>query len=82
MELRVVPHGDLGKRGFSKLGTFLGDSETPAFQITNREACSVRVDKIADFAPAIRQDGGFVLAVHELAVVDQQPSGNAMTERF
>ena len=80
MKLGFVPDRDLAERRFPKLCAFFWDREAAALEIANGQASSVRVNEVANLAAAVSENGRLVLAVDELAVVDEQTSGYAMAE--
>lgn len=80
MKLGFVPDRDLAERRLPKLCAFLWDREAPALEVADGQAGCVRVDKVANLPAAVGENGRLVLAVHELAVVDEQAGGHTMAE--
>ncbi len=82
MQLRFMSDRDLAERGLPKFGAFLWNREAPALEVADGQTGSVRVDKVADLAAAVGENGRFILSVDELAVVDEQAGGDTMADGF
>lgn len=82
MQPRLVANRNLAQRRFAKFGALFRNRKPPPLKVANSQARGVRVDKVADLPTAVGQDGRLVFAVHQLAVVDEQPGGDAVAERF
>lgn len=64
-----------------ELDTGRWDPEAAALEITDSQARSIRVNEVPRSCAAIRKDSGIVLAIQELAIVDEQTSSIAVAER-
>jgi len=82
MQLRCIADGDLCERWLAEFGTFIWNNEVSALEIADSEAGSVGIDKVADLAATIGENGCLILAIDELAIVDKEASGHAMTKRL
>lgn len=80
LSLSGTANGDLAERRLSELGAIWRDLETPSLQVANRETGSVRVYKVSHLSAAVRKNCCFILAVDELAVVDEQTGGDAVAK--
>jgi hypothetical protein len=80
LSLTGIANGDLAERGLSELGALWGNLETPSLQVANRETGSVRVYKVQHLPATVRENCCFIFSVDELAVVDEQASGDAVAE--
>ena len=80
MQLGLVSDRHLAERRLSELCALFWDRETPALKVADGQTGGVRVDKVADLAAAVGEDGRFILAVDELAVVDKEPGRDAVAE--
>lgn len=80
MQLGLAPDRDLTERRLSELCALCRYLEAASLEVADGQAGGVRVNKVPDLAAAVGEDGSFVLAIDELAVVDQQPGGHAVAE--
>lgn len=73
---------DLGEDWFPKLGAAARNSKVSSLQVTDGQACRIRVYKVSGNATTVCEDGGLILSLEQVAVVYQQTSGDAVAERL
>jgi len=80
MQLRVVSYCELAQRRLPKFCALLRYRKASTLQVANGQTRGIRVDKVADLPAAVGENRRFILAIHQLAVVDEQSGGYAMTK--
>jgi hypothetical protein len=82
VQLGSIAQRDTAQRGLAEWLARLWDAEAGPLQIANGEARGIRVNKVAHSAPTICENGSVVFTFKYLAVIDEQPCGDAVAQRL
>lgn len=82
MKMTALGDCELAEWSLPELGALGGDREAATFEVTYGQASGVEIHKVSNLPSAVDQDRCFVLAFEHLAVVHEEPSGRAMTQRL
>ena len=78
----AITERDPAQRRLAKRRTGRRYAEAGPLQVANGEAGGVRVDEIARPTPTVCVERRIVFPVEQMAIVDEKPRGNAVTQRL
>lgn len=78
----LIVEGQLCQHWLAKLVAGAGNMEAATLEVTNSHAGSVGIDEVPDLTTAVGEDSGFILAVKQLAIAEEETGGDAVAERL